>query len=216
MPLVCNTFGGPIFLSVRKPSKPHSVAPASPAYLFFAPVYFSFLSILSSLRLLCKRALFGFDSYPIKLIKRKKKKKTFFLPFCCCLVSSLQFSSVTMQYTKLFFSSFQAVALFSTRKTLLSSLNDCEAIKQLSEDAGGLLKLIQKARNLARNSCIAVALNRPFPSWSKPLFQSDAKCKAVDMKRIIQYSHANKTNFHMKGFALSLVLKVRGFRTWSI
>ena len=121
-----------------------------------------------------------------------------------------------MQYTKLFFSSFQAVALFSTRKTLLSSLNDCEAIKQLSEDAGGLLKLIQKARNLARNSCIAVALNRPFPSWSKPLFQSDAKCKAVDMKRIIQYSHANKTNFHMKGFALSLVLKVRGFRTWSI
>ena len=98
----------------------------------------------------------------------------------------------------------------------ISSLNDCEANKQLSEDAGGRLKLTQKARNLARNSCIAVALNRPFPSWSKPLFQSDAKCKAVDMKMIIQYSHANKTNFHMKGFALSLVLKVRGFRTWSI
>ena len=75
-----------------------------------------------------------------------------------------------MKYTKLFCSSFQAVALFSTRKTLLYgfkkffSLNDCEAIKQLSEDAGGRLKLIQKARNLARNSCIAVALNRPFPS----------------------------------------------------
>ena len=80
MPLVCNTFGGPIFLSVHKPSKPHSVAPASPAYLFFAPVYFSFLSILSSLRLLCKRALFGFDSYPIKLIKRKKKED-FLSPF---------------------------------------------------------------------------------------------------------------------------------------
>ena len=39
--------------------------------------------------------------------------------------------------------------------------------------------------------------NRPFPSWSKLLFQSEAKCKAIDMKMII-YSHANKTNFHMK------------------
>ena len=41
-----------------------------------------------------------------------------------------------------------------------------------------------------------------------PLFQTQAKCKAIDMK-IILYSHANKTHFHKKGFALSLVLKVR-------
>ena len=36
--------------------------------------------------------------------------------------------------------------------------------------------------------------------------------------KIIFYSHANKTHFHMKGFALSLVLKVRvfGTRKWSI
>ena len=32
------------------------------------------------------------------------------------------------------------------------------------------------------------------------------------------YSHANKTHFHMKGFALSLVLEVRvfGIRKWPI
>ena len=54
--------------------------------------------------------------------------------------------------------------------------------------------------------------NRPFPSWSKPLFQSETKCKAIDMKMII-FSHANKTNFHVKGFALTLVLKVRVFGT---
>ena len=41
-----------------------------------------------------------------------------------------------------------------------------------------------------------------------PLFQRQAKCEAIDMK-IIFYSHANKTHFHKKGFALSLVLKVR-------
>ena len=58
--------------------------------------------------------------------------------------------------------------------------------------------------------------NRPSPSWSKPLFQSEAKCKAIDVKMII-YSHANKTNFHMKGFApLSLILKVRVFGTRSL
>ena len=31
---------------------------------------------------------------------------------------------------------------------------------------------------------------------------------AIGMSMIL-YSHANKTHFHMKGFALSLVLKVR-------
>ena len=41
---------------------------------------------------------------------------------------------------------------------------------------------------------------------SKPLFQSEAKCKAIDMK-IIFYSHAH---FYKKGFALALLVsKVR-------
>ena len=31
---------------------------------------------------------------------------------------------------------------------------------------------------------------------------------------IIFYSRANKTHFHKKGFALSLVLKARVFGTW--
>jgi len=39
-----------------------------------------------------------------------------------------------------------------------------------------------------------------------PLFQSEAKCKAIDM---IFYSHANKIHFQKKGF--ELVLKVRVF-----
>ena len=36
--------------------------------------------------------------------------------------------------------------------------------------------------------------------------------------KMIFYSHANKTHFHIKGFALSLVWKVRVFKTrkWSI
>ena len=148
--------------------------------------------------------------------KTPKKK----LPFSLSAVSTIFFSDNEI-YEVILFQFPSCCFLFYEENSPLwiqkiSSLNDCEANKQLSEDAGGRLKLTQKARNLARNSCIAVALNRPFPSWSKPLFQSDAKCKAVDMKMIIQYSHANKTNFHMKGFALSLVLKVRVFRTWSI
>ena len=52
-----------------------------------------------------------------------------------------------------------------------------------------------------------------YPSCPKPQFQSEAKCKAIDM-----YCRANKTHFHKKGFALSLVLKGKRFRNrrWSI
>ena len=59
--------------------------------------------------------------------------------------------------------------------------------------------------------------NRQFPCSKKSHFQSEAKCEAVDMKMIFNYD-ANKTHFHNKGFALSLVLKVRffGTRKWSI
>ena len=60
-------------------------------------------------------------------------------------------------------------------------------------------------------------MNRPFPSSKKSHFQSEAKCEAIDMKMIFNYD-ANKIYFHNKGFALSLVLKVRffGTRKWPI
>ena len=59
--------------------------------------------------------------------------------------------------------------------------------------------------------------NRPFPSSKKSHLQGEAKCEAIDMKMIFNYD-ANKTHFHNKGFALSLVLKVRVFGTqkWPI
>ena len=47
--------------------------------------------------------------------------------------------------------------------------------------------------------------NSPFPSCLKPLFQREAKCKAIDTK-LIFYSRANKTHLHKKGFALSFIL----------
>ena len=52
--------------------------------------------------------------------------------------------------------------------------------------------------------------SKPFPSGHKPLFQSEAKCEAIDVKTTF-YSHANKTHFHKKGFALSLILIMRVF-----
>ena len=59
--------------------------------------------------------------------------------------------------------------------------------------------------------------NRPFPSSKKSHSQSEAKCETIDMKMSFNYD-ANKTHFHNKGFALSLVLKVRffGTRKWPI
>ena len=50
--------------------------------------------------------------------------------------------------------------------------------------------------------------NSPLLSCLKPLFRSKAKGEAIDME-ITFYSHANKTHFQNKGFALGLVLKLR-------
>ena len=63
----------------------------------------------------------------------------------------------------------------------------------------------------------STCINSPFPSCPKPPFQSEAKYEAIVMK-MISYSHASKTHFHKRGFALSLVLKTRyfGTRRWSI
>ena len=51
-----------------------------------------------------------------------------------------------------------------------------------------------------------------FPSSPGPLYQNEVKCSAFDMKMIF-HSHANKTHFHKKGCAPSLILKVRVFGT---
>ena len=65
----------------------------------------------------------------------------------------------------------------------------------------------EKQRALWYVMVFSGVFNRPFPSSKKSHFQSETKCEAIDMKMIFNY-HANKTHFHNKGFALSLVLKV--------
>ena len=50
--------------------------------------------------------------------------------------------------------------------------------------------------------------NRPFLSCFEPHCESEAKCKVFVMK-ISFHSYGNKTNFHIKSFALSLAFIVR-------
>lgn len=45
--------------------------------------------------------------------------------------------------------------------------------------------------------------DRTFPSSSKPLFQSEAQSKAIDVKTVFN-SHGIKIHFHKQEFALSL------------
>ena len=54
--------------------------------------------------------------------------------------------------------------------------------------------------------CAVGVCNRPFPSSLVPLFQSDSKCETILMKNdfdLHENETACRTNFHMKGFALS-------------
>ena len=55
-------------------------------------------------------------------------------------------------------------------------------------------------------------LSTPFPSSPESVHQNEFKCSAFDMKMIF-HSHANKTHFHKKGFAVGLILKMRVFGT---
>ena len=58
---------------------------------------------------------------------------------------------------------------------------------------------------------------RMGPSSPGPQFQNEGRCSAFDMETIF-HSHPNKTHFHKKGCAPSLLLKVRvfGTRKWPI
>ena len=64
---------------------------------------------------------------------------------------------------------------------------------------------------------VCVFRNSPFSSCLKPLFQSEAKCEAIDMKMIVFFSWT-KNSLHKKGFSFRLVLKVRvfGTRKWHV
>ena len=55
--------------------------------------------------------------------------------------------------------------------------------------------------------------NRPYPSGPKPLYQIEAESEVTDIKTTF-HSHARRTYFHMKGFAVRLPFKVRVFGTW--
>ena len=63
-----------------------------------------------------------------------------------------------------------------------------------------------------------VSTNRLFSSCSNPLFQSEAKCEAIDMKMFF-CSHANGAYYHKKGFPVSLISNERLFgltRKWPV
>ena len=65
---------------------------------------------------------------------------------------------------------------------------------------------------------MTIPSNTPFPSlparlsWDAP----GELARRLPISELAQapYSHANKTRFHNKGFAVSLVLKVRVFGIW--
>ena len=60
-------------------------------------------------------------------------------------------------------------------------------------------------------------VNRPFPNYLWPLFQSESWCSSFHMKMCFICMWM-KTNFHMKGWAPRLALKKRPkvIRKWSI
>ena len=79
-------------------------------------------------------------------------------------------------------------------------------------NAANKASLFVEERNVNKEYIVSLLIrlkgNRPFPSSPRPLFQNEGRCSAFDME-IIFHSHANKTHFHKKGCAPSLILKVR-------
>ena len=55
------------------------------------------------------------------------------------------------------------------------------------------------------------AIDRPFASYPKVLFQSEARCSPIDLKMIFILM---QIKLIFTSFALNLVLKTRVFRSW--
>ena len=64
--------------------------------------------------------------------------------------------------------------------------------------------------SLSPLSSLALNIIGHFRVPPRPLFQNEGRCSAFDME-IIFHCHANKTPFHKKGCAPSLILKVSVF-----
>ena len=66
---------------------------------------------------------------------------------------------------------------------------------------------IYASMSISKKSFLQNCSNVPSQSCSKPLFQSEARCGAIDLKKKIFHSHANKFHLHKK------VLNVASFLT---
>ena len=132
MPLVCSTFGGPIFLSVRKPSKPHATPPHLQLTCFSPLSTFPFL-VSSSLWdcFVSWACLVRFWFVPDKTDKTPEKKKKDFLSSFLLLFGKLStiFFSDNERYEVILFQFPSCCFLFYEEKPPLwiqkiSSLNE--------------------------------------------------------------------------------------------
>ena len=83
---------------------------------------------------------------------------------------------------------------------------------------GGHKQATTKFCSLSKLEVLCSSPLGPCGQSSSPrLFQNERRCSAFDREIIFPF-HANKTHFHKKGCAPSLILKVRGFgtRKWPI
>ena len=69
-----------------------------------------------------------------------------------------------------------------------------------------VLLSFEEKTNDARAQSGQCPFNKPFSNCPKPLFQSEAKCKAIDMKTTF-YSHTAKTLILTKKVLHRLVFK---------
>ena len=60
--------------------------------------------------------------------------------------------------------------------------------------------------------------NRPSPSCCEPQHESEASFMVFIMKISFLHSYANKTNFHLKSFALSLafIMRFKAIQKWPV
>ena len=77
--------------------------------------------------------------------------------------------------------------------------------KTLAKLLDDILHSVQFA-TLKRNG----EINGLYPSYLKPLFQSEATSEAIDMKPFF-FSHAKETQYHQKGFTTKLRFENEGF-----
>ena len=145
----------------------------------------------------------------IRRMKQNDEESTFLLMLSCADKCSSTLTALTSQKQKLMIVERLSMGQVSSSPTSLFSPGDQGKFETPTSTQSTLIRrIVHRKLNFSKSQFDWKP--RPFPRSLVPLFQSESKCKTILIKMTLicmKIGNCMQFHFHMKGFALRLVLK---------